>query len=428
MKDSHATLQPNEPLMALKKVEKSWPELQESVTRIRQKLSTVASTGESSFVSASPSANQKDRRKHRTSTYLPSLKDQRRKVRSRDPHHPGDGRSKHEAAAARVAERPSPEHAQSETEKRLGGLAQSTLRQRAQRERQDHAAALHFMENKAFAQQFVNSLIRELLCDELIPDLLIEVFSRESVQGFSVKHAAKDTAKRSRHIGSRGSATAVESLMPLSGWVLDELLQEVLHDVSAEVIRTSVKDLVDTHLAQAAVHHCASDVLSETLALLLLEVARAAQEEAQLEAELLPEVVAQEAREVALSVLAERDSETAACQLAQVSHYATKRLLDVFLMGHLVELAASQGQCFLEKELSGRLLDSWMIEMFIHQFFRVQRLREQTLQSAPVRSLHRQIVTDVILDVILSELTESMDEDMGDLLEYEQLMEEGTPL
>nr|XP_015193119.1 PREDICTED: uncharacterized protein LOC107075662 isoform X6 [Lepisosteus oculatus] len=420
MKDSHATLQPNEPLMALKKVEKSWPELQESVTRIRQKLSTVASTGESSFVSASPSANQKDRRKHRTSTYLPSLKDQRRKVRSRDPHHPGDGRSKHEAAAARVAERPSPEHAQSETEKRLGGLAQSTLRQRAQRERQDHAAALHFMENKAFAQQFVNSLIRELLCDELIPDLLIE--------GFSVKHAAKDTAKRSRHIGSRGSATAVESLMPLSGWVLDELLQEVLHDVSAEVIRTSVKDLVDTHLAQAAVHHCASDVLSETLALLLLEVARAAQEEAQLEAELLPEVVAQEAREVALSVLAERDSETAACQLAQVSHYATKRLLDVFLMGHLVELAASQGQCFLEKELSGRLLDSWMIEMFIHQFFRVQRLREQTLQSAPVRSLHRQIVTDVILDVILSELTESMDEDMGDLLEYEQLMEEGTPL
>ncbi|XP_069039042.1 uncharacterized protein [Lepisosteus oculatus] len=406
--------------MALKKVEKSWPELQESVTRIRQKLSTVASTGESSFVSASPSANQKDRRKHRTSTYLPSLKDQRRKVRSRDPHHPGDGRSKHEAAAARVAERPSPEHAQSETEKRLGGLAQSTLRQRAQRERQDHAAALHFMENKAFAQQFVNSLIRELLCDELIPDLLIE--------GFSVKHAAKDTAKRSRHIGSRGSATAVESLMPLSGWVLDELLQEVLHDVSAEVIRTSVKDLVDTHLAQAAVHHCASDVLSETLALLLLEVARAAQEEAQLEAQLLPEVVAQEAREVALSVLAERDSETAACQLAQVSHYATKRLLDVFLMGHLVELAASQGQCFLEKELSGRLLDSWMIEMFIHQFFRVQRLREQTLQSAPVRSLHRQIVTDVILDVILSELTESMDEDMGDLLEYEQLMEEGTPL
>ncbi|XP_069039043.1 uncharacterized protein [Lepisosteus oculatus] len=404
--------------MALKKVEKSWPELQESVTRIRQKLSTVASTGESSFVSASPSANQKDRRKHRTSTYLPSLKDQRRKVRSRDPHHPGDGRSKHEAAAARVAERPSPEHAQSETEKRLGGLAQSTLRQRAQRERQDHAAALHFMENKAFAQQFVNSLIRELLCDELIPDLLIE--------GFSVKHAAKDTAKRSRHIG--GSATAVESLMPLSGWVLDELLQEVLHDVSAEVIRTSVKDLVDTHLAQAAVHHCASDVLSETLALLLLEVARAAQEEAQLEAQLLPEVVAQEAREVALSVLAERDSETAACQLAQVSHYATKRLLDVFLMGHLVELAASQGQCFLEKELSGRLLDSWMIEMFIHQFFRVQRLREQTLQSAPVRSLHRQIVTDVILDVILSELTESMDEDMGDLLEYEQLMEEGTPL
>ncbi|KAG7483889.1 hypothetical protein MATL_G00043080 [Megalops atlanticus] len=216
--------------------------------------------------------------------------------------------------------------------------------------------------------------------------------------------------------------------LQLAQCVLDDLLQELVCEVADAVFRTAMRDFVDTYLAEVAVRQCAADVLSEVVQLLLPRLVEEAQTEMALddviESELLPEVIAEEARAVALSELAESDTQVTIKQLTQVMHYANNRLMDTFLMGHLVELVANQGRCFAEMDQSGKLLDGWMLDVLSLQLFNELRLRNITMENVPLRNYHRHVFTDIVLDVMLSELTESLDEDMEHRLEYERKMEE----
>ncbi|KAJ8405917.1 hypothetical protein AAFF_G00313540 [Aldrovandia affinis] len=217
--------------------------------------------------------------------------------------------------------------------------------------------------------------------------------------------------------------------LPWAQWLFDDLLQELVCEVTTAAFQRSKKNFVDAYLAEVAFRHCASDIISEVVQQLLPGLVEETQQEKivddVIEAELLPEVIAVEARAVALSELADRDNQLAIQQLTQVRRYASSRLMDVYLMDHLAQLVASQGRCFAENELSGRLLDSWMLDILFHRLFNVLRLRNITIENAPLRTYLRCIFTDIALDVILSELSESLDEDMEHRLEYERQMEEG---
>ncbi|KAG9341474.1 hypothetical protein JZ751_019284 [Albula glossodonta] len=225
--------------------------------------------------------------------------------------------------------------------------------------------------------------------------------------------------------------------------IFDELMQELSREVATETFQKSKRDFVDAYLAEVAVRRCRSDIISEVVQLLLPGLVEEALREKAvddvIEVDLLPEVIAAEARAVALSELVEQSALTAAQQFTQVRHYASNRLLDGYLLEHLVKLVASGGRCFTERELSGRLLDSaypllrltgslqgWMLDVLSHRLLHVMHFRNLTVENIPLRTFHRRVFTDIALDVILSELTESLDEDMEQLLEYERLMEEDT--
>ncbi|RXM94199.1 hypothetical protein EOD39_18251 [Acipenser ruthenus] len=290
---------------------------------------------------------------------------------------------------------------------------------------QDCAAALYFTENKRFAWDCVNSFIADVLSDELIPDLLIEVFSRDSVQQSSpVKLPSTDSVKKQRQ---SNAGCVQEHTSRLPSMLFGELLQEVMLDVSAEVLRSAVKGFVDSHLTKAAIYDSMSEIVTETVQELIPGLVREVQAglavDSVLEEELLPEVVSEEARTVVLSVLGEHDSEISRLQLAQVSRYAARRLMDSFLMDHLVALVENHGQSFVQKEQSRKLLDSWIVNTLFHQYHSVRRQRDATLENVLLRHHHQKVFTDVALDVILGELAASVDEDVEDLLEYERQME-----
>ncbi|XP_066563784.1 uncharacterized protein LOC136752263 isoform X2 [Amia ocellicauda] len=280
---------------------------------------------------------------------------------------------------------------------------------REPQEEQACSTARYFSQNGTFAWRFVESFVANVLRDELLPDLLIEVFSEDSAQESVVKLTDKDTVKTDRRFG----------VVP--GRVYVELLHEVTGEVVSAVFQSSIREHVDAYLAQAAVRHCVDKIISETLAPLLPTLVQEVQvelaEDGVVEFDLLPEVLGEEARAVALSVLAEHDCHIAAQQLTHVCQSAG-RLVDVLLMGQLVELMAGQGQRFREQEQAG-----WVLNILLHRLCSAQRLRDATLENWPMRVHHRRLFTDVVLDVLLSELTEAVGEDLEDLLEYEQLVE-----
>ncbi|KAJ8342740.1 hypothetical protein SKAU_G00326680 [Synaphobranchus kaupii] len=219
------------------------------------------------------------------------------------------------------------------------------------------------------------------------------------------------------------------SCLPLAQWLLDDMLQDLVREVTVATLQKCTRDFVDAYLAEVAIRRCASDIISEMVELfipgLVEEVLREKVVDDVIEAELLPEVLVEEARAVALSELARCESQVTIKQLSQVRQYASSRLMDVFLMDCLLKLVASKGPCFTEKEQSGRLLDSWMLDVLFHQLFSVLQHRDITVENIPLRNYHRRVFTDIALDVILSEFCQSLDEDMEHWLEFERLIEEG---
>ncbi|XP_064208147.1 uncharacterized protein LOC135263738 isoform X1 [Anguilla rostrata] len=234
--------------------------------------------------------------------------------------------------------------------------------------------------------------------------------------------------RRQPHAQSRVASIAGErSRFPLAQWLLDDLLLDLVREITVATFQRYTRDFVDVYLAEVTIRRCASEIISEMVQLLLPglveEVQREKAVDEVIEADLLPEVLVEEASAVVLSELARCQSQVTIQQFSQVRQYASSWLMDFFLMDCLLELGPSKAQCFTEKEQSGRLLDSWMLDVLFHQLFSVLQHRGITMENIPLRNYHRQVFTDIALDVMLSEFCQSLDEDMEHLLEFEQLME-----
>ncbi|XP_064208162.1 uncharacterized protein LOC135263738 isoform X5 [Anguilla rostrata] len=175
--------------------------------------------------------------------------------------------------------------------------------------------------------------------------------------------------RRQPHAQSRVASIAGErSRFPLAQWLLDDLLLDLVREITVATFQRYTRDFVDVYLAEVTIRRCASEIISEMVQLLLPglveEVQREKAVDEVIEADLLPEVLVEEASAVVLSELARCQSQVTIQQFSQVRQYASSWLMDFFLMDCLLELGPSKAQCFTEKEQSGRLLDSFGCDAF----------------------------------------------------------------
>uniref|UniRef100_A0ACB8EYA6 Uncharacterized protein n=1 Tax=Sphaerodactylus townsendi TaxID=933632 RepID=A0ACB8EYA6_9SAUR len=108
----------------------------------------------------------------------------------------------------------------------------------------------------------------------------------------------------------------------------------------------------------------------------------------------------------------------------QVAAFATKQLIDIFLLEHSIGKMSFPGPRFFEKEHSSMVLDSLMFDILLGQFFSIQQWQRTTFENIPLRDFHLRAFTEVALDVILTELNKLTVENMEDLLEYERGVQE----
>ncbi|XP_067826929.1 uncharacterized protein [Heptranchias perlo] len=423
--------------MASCKTEKTWSDLQESLNRVRQQLGLVPRTGWNDLVPSDAYlrahlTSQHNRRKVHSPSYLPRLlitsdgvhngpsADLRRGLRVVVPpllNEKANGREEGPRNAVnsgfqqpgnRLKRTDSPDYAMIRpadlplqnvlSMSPYGGDKESsrTLSQSPGRERQ-FAACSFFRENKSFAWNFVDSFISEVLRDELVPDALMEVLSGVYTKCPPVYSLTKKNSYIQSKLQQITELDVLKQRPAVS--VLDTLLKEIVGELTVRVIRSAVKELVK---------EAVSEMILEGI----------------LQDEILPSVLDEETRNVAVLLLSEYHTEISEQQQEEVRTYASRRLIDMLLLENLMKIIGSEGRAFSEKVELDRLLDSWMLDVFFGQYFNISRHNHVTVENVALRDYHQKAFTDVVLDVILTEMSEHVDQDLADLSQYEQEMEE----
>ncbi|XP_059575492.1 uncharacterized protein LOC106738469 isoform X2 [Alligator mississippiensis] len=252
--------------------------------------------------------------------------------------------------------------------------------------------------------------------DSLHPSCLGQDQRQQPLESSNGKPSKEEQSKA--HFRESSSATSY-----LPNVLLDELLMEVLRDLSSDVFRSAVKDFVDDYLGRAAIFDSMDDIVTEVVQTILSPLPRETVQEMDCEDILegiISHVIVEDATALAHSVLGEYDAKLIKLQQHQVTAFASKQLIDIFLLEHLIGTISMQDPGFSGKEHSSVVLASWMFDILIRQFLSIQEVQQTTLENVPLGDFHRKAFTEVALDVILTELNNLAEEDMEDLHRYER--------
>ncbi|XP_059575493.1 uncharacterized protein LOC106738469 isoform X3 [Alligator mississippiensis] len=271
--------------------------------------------------------------------------------------------------------------------------------------------------------------------DSLHPSCLGQDQRQQPLESSNGKPSKEEQSKA--HFRESSSATSY-----LPNVLLDELLMEVLRDLSSDVFRSAVKDFVDDYLGRAAIFDSMDDIVTEVVQTILSPLvklmfpsvlAQPRETVQEMDCEdilegIISHVIVEDATALAHSVLGEYDAKLIKLQQHQVTAFASKQLIDIFLLEHLIGTISMQDPGFSGKEHSSVVLASWMFDILIRQFLSIQEVQQTTLENVPLGDFHRKAFTEVALDVILTELNNLAEEDMEDLHRYERGVKAETAL
>ncbi|KAG8569323.1 hypothetical protein GDO81_014368 [Engystomops pustulosus] len=235
--------------MATIKSSRTWADIQESLSRVRQQYGLLPRAEWDDLIamtSYEKAMSAKHKNKSLPRQYLPSLTSKSNWDLRRAEMEYADAKRHKQQEGRRSAKYdyfyPKPV------------LVKNTERMKPTTE---HTAYRYFTENKHFAGDFVDSFILENLTNEIVPDVLIEALTNNT-QMPKKKHYGKKARhwKSDNYRGSSGT---------YSMSLLDELLIEILRDLSAHVLRRMVRDFVDDHLVRAALHDCIDEILTSII-------------------------------------------------------------------------------------------------------------------------------------------------------------------
>ncbi|XP_032905366.1 uncharacterized protein LOC116991123 isoform X2 [Amblyraja radiata] len=209
--------------------------------------------------------------------------------------------------------------------------------------------------------------------------------------------------------------------------ILETLLEEEICDLTRGLIRNVFEEFANIHLTSIIISEFLTELIEETIIPILPQIVKEAVHEVLLEEilqeDILPGVLDEEMRHVALLELSEHASKVYEQQLGEVRTYAGKRLIDMFLLEIMLKALGNEGRAFSEEVELDRMLDSSLLDILLDQYLNISHSNCTNIDNVALKDYH--VKADVALNVILTEMSEHMDEDMADLFEYERQVEEG---
>ncbi|CAM4684139.1 unnamed protein product [Lepidochelys olivacea] len=118
--------------------------------------------------------------------------------------------------------------------------------------------------------------------------------------------------------------------------------------------------------------------------------------------EVISQVVEEDAKGLAHSVLSDYDAKMVKLQQSQITAIASKQLIDTFLLEHLIGMTSAYDPGFRGKEHSSVVFASWMFDILVRQYsaFSIQEQQQTTSENVPLGDFHQKAF-EVALDVIL---------------------------
>ncbi|KAJ7333080.1 hypothetical protein OS493_018252 [Desmophyllum pertusum] len=298
-------------------------------------------------------------------------------------------------------------------------------------------ALWRYMSNKKHSRRFVEGLIDSFLTDEIIPDILIDVFSGEkflSVQDPRYK-ASERVCREIIHqdvtafiheiaIGvfySHGGSS-LSRRDPLFT-VCDDIVNEVVKESTAQLVRSAVDELVLGHMTVIKSGDWLEDFILETIQPMLPRVVTEAMQGSQYDVvidDIIDDVTDPQLRQVIIEAWRDVVDVDRNKQIKKVSVYAEDHMLDALCLQHLLSQLAGDNLSLYFRDYTDQALDGMICRLLTQQYLAVNAEQQATQSNSAVKQFHGEVFCDVALDVLLEELTAHLDEDIQELLEQEK--------
>ncbi|XP_033122844.1 uncharacterized protein LOC117121678 isoform X2 [Anneissia japonica] len=107
----------------------------------------------------------------------------------------------------------------------------------------------------------------------------------------------------------------------------------------------------------------------------------------------------------------------------QISQLTTDMIIDGLQLDHLLEKLANHRHVWNDSEVKDMLMDNILGSEFTQLFHLMSAEGQRSCNVLPLKRFHENTTTDCAVDFLLNELTATLDEDLDDLLEYENAQE-----
>lgn len=293
-----------------------------------------------------------------------------------------------------------------------------------------------------FGQDLVDSLIKELLEEEIFPDTIMDALKDYDLWPYD--HPAYLATVYSGHdlieAGMREQLTEVvkevfsemasdyfdEKMLqrdPLEDF-LNTLLDDAVDLGVKDVVRESVLELADRYMQDEIATSIYNGVFQEELKKLVPGVLDDVLFDLICEDFIAKEVIApeveEEAQAVATEILQHYDNKLTKRELKEVTRKANGQLIDSLLMDYMMSVLSRQGKLFTQDDHANRHLDDMILDIAMEQYFNVKKTRDKTVENKPLKKLHEKAFIEVALDASLQQLTAALDEDLADVDEFER--------
>jgi len=291
--------------------------------------------------------------------------------------------------------------------------------------------------NEKYSRRFIEGLIDSFLTEEIIPDILIDVFSGEKF--LSVEDPRYKVSERVcrevvlQEVTAFIHETAIGVFYSHAGSslcrgdpllkVCDNIINEVVKESTAQLVRSSVDELVVSHMAVIKSGDWLEDFILETIQPMLPRVASEAMHGFQYDVvidDVIDEVIEPQLRSVIIEAWRDVVDVDRKKQVTKVSSYAQDHMLDAFCLQHLLSQLAGDNLSLYFRDHTDQTLDGMMCGLLTQQYSVVNDDQKATQSNSVVREFHQGVFSDVALDIVLEELTGHLDEDIQELLEREK--------
>ncbi|XP_068098927.1 uncharacterized protein [Hyperolius riggenbachi] len=405
-------------MMASSKTAGTWADLQESLNRVRKQYGLLPRAGWDDLITMASyerSLSGKLRNRNQPGPILPSLTDEVSRPKHRT-------RSKQHSSPVLHKNNDMKKNPECDAFYRRKMLLKNLDRETTKPNLED-GLYRYFIEKQHFAWEFVESLVAEIMLDEILPDVVIEALTNnpsKCIEEPTKKYYGKESTKLPWM--SERLRTSYSELL------LDDLLTELLKELSSHVLKSEVDNFVTEHLVKSTCRDLMDDLLTDIIRTELPSMIEELHKETELDRtleSLIQNVTDMAVKDIVTSALSEYDEQFSEMQKNQIVVGASKHIVDMFLLEQLVGLMGRHRPLMFEKDSSGCLLDSITLDILLKEYVAIQQASQMTLENFPVRHFHQNTFTKVALEVILTDLSSMLTEKMEDILEYEQDIELG---